>query len=136
LVEEDINAEQPVEHWFINLDWFPQNSRSFPALAGRCLCSACYQRLMASPAEVAVSDLLGAISSCCSKKAGFIHDNLPIMESVFRLFLANKNRPLDLEELSRGLNERRGGAVYRTSPEALSRLLKSDRYYGLGQVEG
>jgi hypothetical protein len=135
LVEEDINAEQPTERWFINLDWFLQNNRSFPALAGRCLCPACRQRLMVPPAEVTAGDLLGAISSCCSKKSGFIHDSLPIMESVFRLFLANKNHPLDLEELSQGLNERRGRG-YRTSSEMLSRLLKSDCYYGLGQVEG
>ncbi len=136
MVEEDISAEQPVERWFVDLNWFPQNNRSFFALAQECLCPACRQRLTASPAEIAAGDLLAAISDCCSRTAGFIHGDLPILESVFRLFLANRNQPLDLEELSRELSERRAEAVYRTSPQVLSRLLKNDRYYGLGRFEG
>jgi hypothetical protein len=136
LVEEDISAEQPVSRWFIDLDWFPHNNRSFFALARECLCPACRQRLTAPPPEIAAGDLLAAISGCCSKTAGFIHGELPILESVFRLFLANRNQPLDLDELSRELGERWGGAGYRTSPQVLSRLLINDRYYGLGRFEG
>lgn len=127
--------EQSGKRWFINLDWFPQNNRSFFALARGCLCPACRERLKAQAEEITAGDLLGTISDCCSKKPGFIHGQLPILESVLRLFLANKNQPLDLERLSQRLNEWRGGDSYRTSPEILSRLLKSDRYYGLGQVE-
>ena len=56
------------------------------------------------------------------------------MESVFRLILANGNRPLELEELGNQLRERLDGDTYRTSPEMLSRLLDNDRYYGLRQV--
>ena len=58
------------------------------------------------------------------------------MESIFRLFLAYGNEPLHLEELSRRLNDWRGGDSYRTSAEILSRLLENDLYYGLSQVEG
>jgi hypothetical protein len=60
---------------------------------------------------------------------------LPIMESVFRLFLANDNQALDLIELGRQLSERRGVDTYRTSVEILSRLLKYDKYYGIRPVE-
>jgi hypothetical protein len=116
LVEENISVEQPVARWFIDLDWFPQNGRSFSALAWERLCPACRQRLTAPP--------------------GFIHGGLPVLESVFRLFLANGNQPLDLEELSWELSEQRAGGGYRTSPQVLSRLLENDRYYGLGRFEG
>ena len=45
------------------------------------------------------------------------------------------NQPLDLEELWRQLSEGWGGDTYRISAEILSRLLSSDQYYGLSQVQ-
>ena len=134
--EEDISVEQPGRCWFINLDWLSQNNRSFSALAWGCLCSTCRKRLKAGQSEIAANELLAMIRDCCAKTPGFISGQLPILESIFHLFLANGNQPLDLEELSRQLNEWRGGDSYRTSPEILSRLLESDQYYGLSQVQG
>jgi hypothetical protein len=134
-MKEDIDAEQPKRRWFINLDWFLQSGRSFYTLAWGRLCPTHRKQLKAESGEPAASDVIAAISDCCSKTPGFVSSELPIMESIFRLFLANRNQPLDLEELSRQLNEWRGGDSYRTSPEILSRLLESDQYYGLCQVE-
>ena len=57
------------------------------------------------------------------------------MEGIFRLFLANGNQPLDLEELGEKLRKLRGEGVYPTSPAVLSRILESDCYYGLRQVQ-
>jgi len=131
---EDISPDQVRASWFIDLDWYQQNNRSFSALSQRCLCPKCHQRLKAEEREVPVDKLLAAIKDCCSKEPGFITGELPILESIFRLFLANGNQPLDLEELGKQLSERRGGGSYHTSVEVLSRLLKSDRYYGLRQV--
>ena len=132
---EDISAEKSGSRWFINLDWFQRNNRSFSVLAWGCLCPACRERLKAEPEEIAATDLLATFKDCCSKPPGFIGSDMPVMESVFHLFLANGNQPLDLVELSRQLNEGRGGDSYRTSPEILSRLLENDHYYGLGQVQ-
>ena len=56
------------------------------------------------------------------------------MESVFRIFLASGNKPLDLEELDMQLSERWSVGTYRISAETLSRLLDRDQYYGLSQV--
>ena len=131
-MNEDIAAEQVRPRWFIDLDWFQQNDRSFSALAQSCLCSECRER---SKGEISAADLLTTIKDCCSKSPGFITTELPILECIFRLFLANGNQPLDLEELGRQLSEWRGRDTYRTSAEILSRLLKSDQYYGLRQVQ-
>ena len=98
------------------------------------LCPKCRERLMASEREISAAELLSTISDCCSKTPGFITYRLPVLESVFRLFLANGNQPLDLEELGRQLSKWRGGDTYHTSPEILSRLLSSDQYYGLRQI--
>ena len=83
-----------------------------------------------------MTDLLVAINDCCSQKPRFITSETPILESVFRFFLASGNQPLELEELSKQVSEWRGGDSYRTSVEMLSRLLERDRYYGLRQVAG
>jgi hypothetical protein len=135
-VEEDISAEKSRQYWFIDLDWFTQNNRSFFALVRSYLCPACRERLKAESAEINAKEVLNTISDCCSKVPGFINGELPILESIFRLFLANRNQPLDLNGLSQQLSKCRGGNSYRTSPEILYRLLKSDQYYGLCQVEG
>ncbi len=129
--KEDISTNQVSPRWFIDLDWHQQSNCSFFALAQGCLCPKCQERLKG---EISAADLLTTIKDCCSKTPDFIAGELPILESAFRLFLANGNQPLDLEELGRQLSEWRGGDTYRTSVEILSRLLSSDQCYGLGQV--
>ena len=129
--KEDTSTNQVSQRWFIDLDWHQQSNRSFFALAQGCLCPKCQERLKG---EISAADLLTTIKDCCSKTPDFITGSLPILESVFRLFLANGNQPLDLEELGRQLSEWRGGDTYRTSAEILSRLLASDQHYGLRQI--
>ena len=130
--KETTSIDQVKHCWFIDLDWYQQNARSFSMLAHNHLCPKCSKRFKEQ--EVSAADLVSAITNCCSKKPGFITSELPILESIFRLFLANGNQPLDLEELGRQLSERRGGDTYRASVEILSRLLSSDQYYGLRPV--
>ena len=89
----------------------------------------------AGGAEIPAVELLSTIRDCCSKTPGFITSKLPILESVFRLFLANGNQPLDLEELEKHLREQSSGYTSHTSAEMLSRLLSHDQYYGLHQVK-
>jgi hypothetical protein len=79
---------------------------------------------------------MSAIGDCCSKKKDFISRELPVMEGIFRLFLANGNQPLDSDELATQLDQWRGGGTSGTSPEILSRLLESEHYYGLKQAQG
>ncbi len=129
--EENTSTNQASRRWFIDLDWHQQSNRSFLALAQDCLCPKCQERLKG---EISAADLLTTIKDCCSKTPNFITGKLPILESIFRLFLANGNQPLNLEELGEQLSEWRGGDTYRTSAEILSRLLASDQYYGLRQV--
>jgi hypothetical protein len=130
------DADQIETRWFIDLGWYQQNNRSFSILAQRCLCSKCRKQLEVEKAEFPVDELLANIKDCCSQETDYITDALPVLESVFRLFLANGNQPLGLEELSRQLSDWRGGGSYRTSVETLSRLLENDQYYGLSQVVG
>jgi hypothetical protein len=131
---EETTDDQLKTRWFIDLGWYQQNNRSISALAQNSLCPKCAKQLCTERKEISANKLLAAIEGCCSNSPDFITDRLPIMAGIFRLFLANGNQPLDLEELGKRLSERHGGDVYRTSPEILFRLLKHDRYYGLQQI--
>jgi hypothetical protein len=126
--------DRNLARWFIDLDWLEQNNRSFLALAQGCLCPKCHERLEKGKQRVSPAGLLANIKSCCSKTPEFFIDKPPILESVFRIFLANGNQPLGLEELSEQLVERWGGAPQHASVEVLSRLLGNERYYGLRRV--
>jgi len=132
---EDESTEPTTSRWCIELDWYESNRRSFLTLAQECLCPVCRKRLKIDEGEALQADVLSTIKDCCSKTEEFITGELPILESIFRLFLANGNKPLDLEEMGEQLSERRGGDATRTSVEVLSRILGSDRYYGLRQVK-
>jgi len=131
----NISTNQTSPRWFIALDWYQQNNRSLFTLAQGCLCPKCRKQLKAGEGEISADDLLSNIGDCCSKNPEFITSRLPILECIFRLFLANNNQPLDLEELGKQLREWRGGDPGCTSAEILPRLLENDRYYGLRQVQ-
>lgn len=131
---KEISSDQPEPRWFIDLDWYQQNNRSFSTLAQGYLCAKCRKQLNAEEKEFSAADFLSTIKECCGHNPDFITPKLPILESIFRLFLANGNQPLNLEKLGKQLSEQRGGDTYRTSVEILSRLLKDEQCYGLRPV--
>ncbi len=118
-------------HWAIDLNWLNNKGRSFSTLAGDALCAKCRKKLKIDANEVKPADLLKATQSCCSKSPDFITSSLPIQASIFRVFLANGNKPLTLEQLGEQLSQRRGIDTYRASPGVLLRLINSDQYYGV-----
>jgi hypothetical protein len=132
--KEEVSAEQPKRQWAIAIAWLEQNNRSVAFLARGYLCPNCAKKLDARKKEGSPDALIATIQGCCSRTDGFINDRLPILESAFRLFLSNGNQPLYLEELGEQLSQRRGGDPYRTSAEALGRILKNDRYYGMQEI--
>ena len=133
--KEEIIDDLPKTRWSIDLDWYQRNNRSLSTMAQSCLCPKCAKQLSAKGKEISMNDLLSKIKDCCSRTPGFITDQSPILESIFRFFLANGNQPIDLEKLGKQLSEWRGGDTYRASPEILLRLLKSGKYYGLREVQ-
>lgn len=132
MVPESWNKEQSASYWFIDLDWYERNNRSFLTLAQRCLCPRCRKRL--NRGELSAADLVTNIKECCADSPGFISGELTILESIFRLFLANGNEPLDLAGISGQLSEWLEGDSYRTSAGVLARLLQDERYYGIRRV--
>ncbi len=134
---ENAGPEQTKQLWHIDMEWFTQSKRSFPLLAHETLCQKCQKKLKTGKlkGDASPEKLMETISGCCSESRDYISQKLPILESVFRIFLANDNKPLDVEELLKRLSDRRGN-TYIVSAGSLSNLLAADEYYGLSPVEG
>lgn len=131
---KEMSAECEEQNWHIDVGWLEQNSRSFSSMAERCLCPDCRKWFKNEQTRPSAEELFANIKDCCSGTTGFISGTTPIMESAFRLFLANGNQSLDLIEMGRQLSDWRGIDTYRTSLDVLSRLLNKDMYYGIRPV--
>lgn len=56
-------------------------------------------------AEVKVVDgLLYTLTNHCAKMPDFINDSMPMIAKIFRVFLANGNKPLNSEQLAEVVN--------------------------------
>jgi hypothetical protein len=130
-MNEDERVMELGQRWAINLKWLQENNRSFTNMVKSSLCQKCRKKLKVDQSEAKANDLFKSVKTCCSKSVDFITPTLPLSEAVFRIFLANGNQPLTLEQLGDLLNQWRGVDMYRTSPPILTRLLSHDQYYGL-----
>ena len=117
--------------WIIDLKWLDTNKRDFSVLAKDALCAKCRKKLKADTTEPKPADILKAVQSCCSKADNFITPGLPLQESIFRVLIANGNKPMTLEVLGTELNKRCGTDAHRTSAAFLGRILQNDDYYGI-----
>jgi len=134
MTKDDITADQSSMRWSIDPDWYPQRGRSISILLQNCLCQECRKKLNGEGGQTSDAELINRVRECCSQSPDFITGQMPVLESIFRFFIASGNKPMTIEELGKQLGERRGGDISRTSAEVLLRLLKNDRYYGFHPV--
>ena len=154
LQQPSVEDSEPKPRYFIDFYWYEENNRSLQTFVQSRMCPSCRSKLgieveRSIPVETGNGkvvfetrkaaygdDPLAVIRDCCSQARDFIHPNLPVMEIVFRIFLANGNQPLTLEEIEERLEEKLAAADRpRTlSPEILQRMLDNDGYYGLRRV--
>jgi hypothetical protein len=135
MTPEKLAPEQTLSRWFVDLAWYEQNNRSFLNLAQQGLCAKCVEKLGKKKKKHTQNDIITTIKDCCSKSPEFITSKMPLLESIFRVILANGNEPMDIEEIGKQLTESRGDA-YSLSAQTLTRLLENDRWYGFKQVKG
>lgn len=130
----------------IDPTWYTERSLSLGQLVRLRRCAEChasgFQTGGAKRRKAKASEAVGepsweremrAIGECCSLKAGYITPLLPLMESVFRLLLANGNQPLTIQELQDGIRGRWAGLEYLRAfePDTLQRLLERQQTYGI-----
>jgi hypothetical protein len=149
-LDEDTSKGTP---YHVDESWFEENGFSFSDFAQARMCESCVTRLGEeieerytvfdkksgrasfdfrkvkygdSPARV--------IRDCCSKKKDYITPDMPTLEAIFRVYLANGNVPMPLAHVREQLAEwcPGGGCQWLLLPmEALERLVQNDRFYGI-----
>jgi hypothetical protein len=103
----------------IDMNWWQENHRDIRTYLREILCDECraeyasYQNqeevdwVDEQTGEVArVDGLWHSLRTCCSLKPGYISPNTPVIDAVFRTFLANGNKPLSIQELYEILDRR------------------------------
>jgi hypothetical protein len=118
----------------IDLEWWQKNNRDIRVYMREILCEDCrasYGNMDTQEQIDWVDELTGEITAvdalwhslrtCCGLKQGYIAPNTPVIDAVFRTFLANGNKPMTIQELYELLDRR--------PPETLLRILTTGPIY-------
>lgn len=101
----------------IDFDWWKRNDRDWRVFLRSFLCEE-HQRVFENLENDEVIDwvdpktgevqqvdgLQHVLISHCAKQADFLTNNMALVDSVFRVFLSNGNKPLSPQELGEILN--------------------------------
>jgi hypothetical protein len=150
---EEIESDEPQGRYAIDATWFDENNFSFDDFVQARMCDSCQERRdeeieerytvldkKSGRASFEIrrvkygSSPIRVIRDCCSKKRNYITPDMPTLEAVFRVFLANGNVSLTLDNVREQLAEwcPGGGCQWLLLPvEQLERLVQHDRYYGI-----
>jgi hypothetical protein len=80
-------------------------------------------------------DPFAIIEECCAQKPGYITPRTPLLEAVFRVFLATRNAPMTLDEIRSQLTMFDYTSEREVSKEILRRVLAAaEPYYGIRPV--
>jgi hypothetical protein len=141
------------ERFFIDAIWYDDNDLEFNEIVQARMCAQCQARLGEETEErYPVADRrtgrvtyevrqvrygsrpIAVIRDCCSRKTGFITPEMPVLEAVFRILLANANQPMTLDYMRDQLREwcPTGRCQWLLMPpEVLRQVILGDHYYGL-----
>ena len=88
-------------------------------------------------ADSDVASYIDLIVGSSSNDADYLLPDTPLKEALFRIILANGNRPMDAEEISGILNERWAMSAYprNLSPHVINRLLENSANYCIVPIE-
>ena len=146
------DGQEVKPRFFIDERWFETANRSFRAMAQARMCDSCKEKLGTETQERAPSidphtgrvvfeirtvpfgqSPTSVIRSCCSKRRDYITPETPVVEALFRVFLASGNQPMDAERLREELSNyvSMSDRPHNYSAELIERIIKKDRYYGL-----
>ncbi|MHB0869639.1 MAG: hypothetical protein ACYC66_10245 [Chloroflexota bacterium] len=155
-VEEEAGETREVAEevrYFVDPQWYEERGLVFSAVAQGRLCYSCAGKLgsfveerypVIDPKTKRVTfefrrvpyatNPLPIIRDCCSRARDYITPETPLVEAIFRVFLANGNQPMTVaavrEHLLTYLPEM--AALRSDYPvELLERLIRTDRAYGL-----
>ncbi len=120
--------------FYIDMNWWEEQGRDIRVYLRDLLCDDCGGALQSLPADQMIDSvdpetgevrqvdpLWDSLLTCCSKKPGFIDEQMPIVDGIFRVFVANGNQPLSIRELHEYIGRR--------TPEVILRTLTAGEVY-------
>ena len=160
LIDSSTPGTEPAEEapfYHIDPSWFDENNLSFEDVVRARMCDACRVKIGQEVEERAPvfdkgtgrmkfevrqttygSDPLKVIREHCGRAKNYIHRDMPTLEAIFRVYLANGNQPMPLEHVREQLAEwcPGGGCQWLLLPlDTVERLVQNDSYYGLRQTQ-
>lgn len=124
---------ESLRKYYIDLDWYREQERSFVLLATSRLCPSSQKK------KIPKSDtaLMNTLKQCCSKSEQYITPDMTLTESIFRLLLANGNNPMSLEQMQTKLLQHAGDMTGSRdiSVPKLKLVIDNDRYYGMKSID-
>jgi hypothetical protein len=150
---EEAQVETEAPRYFIDTTWYDENGLSFDLIVQARMCEACRDRIGEQIEErqpvfnrksgrmsfelhttTYGANPIKVIRECCAKRKNFITQDMPTLEAVFRVFLANGNQPMPLAHVREQLQEwcPGGGCQWLLlNDDQMERVLARDTYYGL-----
>ncbi|MBI4298461.1 MAG: hypothetical protein HY666_01695 [Chloroflexi bacterium] len=123
--------------YFIDMNRMEAEGHSMGAMLASRRCKSCKKILLQNASPIADSKVhLKRIAECCSQESDYISANMPLLEAVFRIFLASGNRPMSLKEIHNSLSERWtvSGFPKYLPIVMLERMLDRDDFYGISRL--
>ena len=126
---------------FIDFDYWKSKEANWRTLLSGYLCEEHYQQFKETEdnsdlidvvdpvtGEVEQKDILiDCLFSHCARQNGFVPENGPLTDGIFRLFLSRNNQPMSSAELGELLNK---------NANTILKTLTSRNYRGIRPVQG
>ena len=133
---EEATADDPDPAYVIDVSTFERSGKSYPyALSSRICdtCSACELNVgEEAPKPLRTpSELMKHIAQNCSQQPDYLLSSTPITEAVFRLLIANSNRPMKLSKIQSDLSSAWASVIYlkNLSDTVVKRMLDQPNEY-------
>ncbi len=134
--DNQTTADDPDPAFVIDVSTFERSGKSFPYALSSRICETCPGCEANAADEDAKpprtpSELMKHIAQNCSQQPDYLLSSTPITEAVFRLLIANSNRPMKLSKIQSDLGSAWSSVIYlkNLSDTVVKRMLDQPNEY-------
>ena len=120
------------QYYHVNIDRIKGLNRSPIAIIAARRGPSCPSLLESNQDSLNPTKIMAEIAKYCADEPGYIRNDMPIQEMIFRILLLRNNKPTSLEDLHSDLTETWANPTrpINISLAGLRRILMADDYYG------
>ena len=120
------------QYYHVDIDRIKQLKRSPIAIIAARRGPSCPSLLESNQDSLDPTKIMAEIAKYCADEPGYIRNDMPIQEMIFRILLLRNNKPTSLEDLHSDLTETWANPTrpINISLAGLRRILMADDYYG------